>query len=352
MQLQHILIDSSGVKIHAAYQGEGSLVVLCHGMPGLWYSWRYQMEVLAAAGYCAVAIDQRGFGQSDRPTDVAAYTSHQTVADVIAVIDHFAVEQAILIGTDFGAAQVYNCAVRHPERVKAVIALACPYDFDFSGRGCAGSNPENWGEINRAFARPDISPNACFAAIAEHQFFYAYYYQSPNLAEQEFTKQPATFLKRLFWNLSADGDLLDQSHWPENPQGYCEVLKEPAKPLPWDWLSEQDFQYYLEQFTQGRGDNVGKGEEFIGGINLYRVADTNWHINAEYADANISQPSLFIAGEQDAVLQMIDSDAMQAFKQRSDDLRGVEIIPNAGHFVQMEQPLAVNKVILEFLKGL
>ncbi|MCG8669319.1 MAG: alpha/beta hydrolase [Pseudomonadales bacterium] len=345
--IQHVSVNSNGVHIHAAIQGEGPIVLLCHGMPGLWYSWRYQMQALADAGYKAVAIDQRGFGQSDRPTKVADYTSKHTVADVIAVLDHLQAEQAILVGTDFGAAQVYNCAVRHPDRVRAVVGIACPYDFDFSGRGCAGSSAVSSGTITRTFARPDMSPNECFAAIAKHQFFYAHYYQTPGMAEKEFAAKPAEFLQKLFWNLSADGNLLDQSHWPENPQGYCDVLKSPDRPLPWSWLSQEDFDYYLEQFCDAESK-----KEFIGGINLYRVADENWHINAQYADANITQPSMFIAGEKDAVLLMIDEQALEAFKSRCDDLRDIALIEGAGHFVQMEKPEQTNAVLLKFLESL
>ncbi|MCG8315619.1 MAG: alpha/beta hydrolase [Pseudomonadales bacterium] len=347
MEYQHHTVHNGGVQLHVVTLGEGPVVLMCHGMPGLWYSWRYQMESLASAGYKAVAFDQRGFGRSSRPLPVDDYTSHHTVADVFSILDTLKTDSAVLVGIDFGAAQVYNCAIRFPERVRAVVGMACPYDFDFSGRGCHGSEPSDATQITRPFARPDMSPNQCFAAIAEHQFFYAHYYQTPGLAENELGANPELFLKRLFWNLSAAGDLLDQSHWPEHPKGYCEVLKEPDQELPWPWMSVDDFKYYVDEFCA-----CNKGSEFIGGINLYRAADKNWHINKQYCDENIRQPSLFIAGEHDPVLYMIDENAFAAFKKRSDDLRSIEIIKGAGHFVNMENPVDSNGVLLDFLSGL
>lgn len=345
--IQHVTVNNKGVHIHAAIQGEGEVVLMCHGMPGLWYSWRHQMEALAKAGFKAVAIDQRGFGQSDRPIAVAQYTSHYTVTDVIAVLDFLKVEKAVLVGIDFGAAQVYNCAVRHPERVRAVIGMACPYDFDFSGRGCLGSADIDPTTITRPFARPDMSPNECFAAIAQHQFYYAHYYQTQGAPEEEFTDRAAEFLRKLFWNLSAQGDLMDNSHWPENPQGYLDVLKEPDQDLPWLWMTQEDFDYFLNEFC-----NAPARQEFIGGINLYRAADENWRINADYCDESIKQPSLFIAGKEDVVLTMIDDNALQAFKSKSEDLRGVVLIEGAGHFVPLEKPDETNQAILSFLEEL
>ncbi len=346
-QIAHEYVDNRGVKIHTAILGSGPVVVMCHGMPGLWYSWRHQMSALADAGYQAVAIDQRGFGMSDRPLAASEYTSHHTVSDVIAVMDYLDAGQAILVGIDFGAAQAYNCAVRHPARVKGVIGMACPYDFDFSGRGCAGSAPVDPATITRAFARPDISPNACFARIAQSQFFYAHYFQSVGEAEKELAAKPREFLRKLFWNLSGQGDLLGSSQAPVEARGYCDVLAEPEMALPWPWLSVEDFNYYLEQFC-----NAPAGMEFIGGLNLYRAADANWHINARFCDETIGQPSLFIAGARDPVLGMIDDNALDAFRSRCDDLRGIILIEGAGHFVPMEKPAQTNAQMLRFLASL
>lgn len=340
-------IPTNGIQLRAAIQGEGPMVVFCHGMPGLWYSWRHQLEAVAAAGFTAVAIDQRGYGGSDRPVDPAEYDSQHTVGDLVGLLDSLQQEKAIFVGTDFGAAQVYNMAIRHPERVAAVVGVACPYDFDFSGRGGVGSNPPADATYERPFARPDLSPNECFAAIAEHQFFYAHYYQTIGPAEKELGSNARLFLSRLFWALSGKGRLLDWSEHPATVDGYLDVLADPEIELPWPWMSEADMDYYVSEF-----EKTGVDTAFIGGINSYRVANKNWEIGLDYADAQITQPSLFIAGEKDPVITMIDPNALNVLRQRSPDLRGIHLIPEAGHFVQQERPEQFNKFLLEFLKEL
>ncbi|WP_101759869.1 alpha/beta fold hydrolase [Oceanicoccus sp. KOV_DT_Chl] len=346
---QHLLIQSNNITLHCVAQGDTNapLVICCHGFPGLWYSWRHQLTALAAAGYLAVAIDQRGYGRSDRPSDPARYDSNTLVADTLGVLDHFNREQAIFIGHDFGAALVYNIAVRHPERVTAVVGVACPYDFDLAGRGCAGANPPAANIYNRAFARPDKYPSECFAEIALQHFYHMHWYQSPDIPEQALAPNAELFLRRLFWALSADGNLLDWTQFPMAGTSYVDVLAEPAKALPWSWMTKADLDYYVSEFC-----HCDIGKEFIGGINSYRTADRNWEIGLAYADHNIVQPSLYITGSEDPVRQMIGEDAMAAFKARSTDLRGIKVIPNAGHFVQMEQAVQFNQVLLQFLQSL
>lgn len=345
--LKHQFIASNDIDLHVVSKGSGPLVIMCHGFPGLWYSWRNQMQALADAGYTAVAFDQRGYGRSSRPIDPAVYDSEHVVNDLIHLLDALGEQEAVFIGHDFGAAQVYNLAVRHPERVKAVIGVACPYDFDLAGRGCSGSNPPADAVYNRAFARPDKKPSVCFAEVASQHFYHMHYYQTIGPAEKELGAQPELFLKRLFWALSAEGNLLDWSQFPTAGNGYLDVLADPAIELPWHWMSQTDMDYFVTEFS-----NSDAGTEFIGGINSYRVADRNWELGQQYADSNIVQPSLFIAGSEDPVLQMIGPEAMQAFKQCSLDLRGIDIIANAGHFVQQEQPTAFNQSLLKFLASL
>ncbi len=355
-EFDHRFHPGDGVQLHAVHahpanfgadQRQPAPVILCHGMPGLWYSWRHQLRALAANGYHAVAIDQRGYGRSGRPRETAAYSSEHTVADLCCLLDDLQLEQGIFVGQDFGAAQVYNLALRQPGRVAALVGMACPYDFDFSGRGGAGRSPDPEQVIERPFARPDCKPSECFARIAEQQFFYAHYFQTIGPAEQELAAEPATFLRRLFWALSARGRLLDWSQHSNSVKGYLDVLAEPEQPLPWEWLSQQDLDFYVAEFMAAE-----PGLEFIGGLSAYRAADLNWALAEPYADELITQPSLFIAGAQDPVIQMIDPNAFQVLRQRSSDLRGIHLLENAGHFVQQEQAERCNAQLLSFLDSL
>ncbi|MFK7733603.1 MAG: alpha/beta fold hydrolase [Pseudomonadales bacterium] len=350
--LAHHYLAGDGVQLHAVC-AEPELangkppVILCHGMPGLWFSWRHQLPALAAAGYFAIAIDQRGYGRSDRPSDVNAYTSTHTVQDLCCVLDYFDAPRGYFVGQDFGAAQVYNLALRQPDKVAGLVGMACPYDFDFSGRSGSGLPGRGGQDDARAFARSDKKPSECFAAIAEHQFFYAHYYQTIGPAEQEFANAPEKFLRRLFWALSAKGRLLEWSDYPKEVQGYIDVLAEPERKPPWHWMSEDDIQFYVDEFM-----NAASGKEFIGGLNAYRAADANWQLTKATAASIIEPPSLFIAGAEDPVIKMIDPSAFDVLQQASADLRGIHLIADAGHFVQAEQAEQCNKHLIEFLDTL
>jgi len=347
MTVTHKTVQTNGINMHIVTEGEGPLVIMCHGFPGLAYSWRHQMTPIAEAGYTAVAIDQRGYGRSDRPTDPAVYDSNHTVGDLIGLLTALGQEKAVFIGHDFGAAQVYNIAVRHPELVAGVIGMACPYDFDLAGRGGAGLNPPKDQQYPRTFALPYKKPSDCYADIAKNHFIHMHYFQEIGPAEKELGARPRDFLMRDFWALSGDGSLLDWTQFPGEGIGYLDALAEPSKPLPWSWLSQQDMDFYVNEYT-----NSEPGSEFIGGLHSYRAADRNWEISKPYADNNIEAPSLFISGAEDPVLQMIGGDALEILQQRSTDLRGIEIVAGAGHFVQQEKPDQTNKAILSFLKNL
>jgi len=343
-ELKHRLIETNGIRLHIAEQGSGPLVIMCHGFPGLWYSWRHQLPALAAAGYRAVAIDQRGYGQSDRPLDPALYDMNYAMGDLLGLLDALGERQAIFIGHDFGSPQVWNLAVRHPERVAAVISLSVPYDFDLAGRGGAGSSPPI---DSPAFASATTPPSEVFAAVAQQHFFHMHYFQTIGPAEQELGGQVRLFLTRLFWALSARGKLLDWRNYPTVGTQYLDVLADPEISLPWPWFSAADIDYYVAEYERG-----GAATAFIGGLNSYRVADRNWQLGAPYADAKVQQPALFIAGQQDPVLQLIRPDAIDIMKSNVPNLRDSVIVPNAGHFVQQEQPQTVNAALLKFLATL
>jgi pimeloyl-ACP methyl ester carboxylesterase len=323
-------IDAGGVSLNVASLGEGPPVVFCHGFPGLWYSWRHQMPAVAAAGWRAVTLDQRGYGRSDRPLDPALYDANYVMGDLLAVLDALDEEKAVFVGHDFGAQQVCNMAVRHPDRVAGVVVMSCPYDYDLAGRHGQG----------RTASGP---PTKAFAAIAAEHFLHLHYFQDIGPAERELGARPREFLQRLFWALSGEGEYADYTNHPSEGAGYLDILRE-APPLPWSWMSEADFDYYVAEFMR-RGPDAA----FIGGLNSYRNADRNWALGEPFAEADIERPALFISGAKDIVLQMIAPDALDVMRRRTPDLRGVELIEGAGHFVQMERPEAVNAALLKFL---
>jgi pimeloyl-ACP methyl ester carboxylesterase len=345
--ITHRNIATNGTHIHIAEQGEGTPVIMIHGFPGLWYSWRYQMPALAAAGYRAVAVDQRGYGRSDRPVQPELYDMNYMMDDMLGVLDALGERQAIFVGHDFGAPLVWNLAVRHPDRVKAVVALACPYDFDLAGRGGGGNQPATAGGAEGAFASAHVRPSELFAAAARQHFFHMHYFQEIGPAERELGPQVRPFLTKLFWALCADGNLLDWRNYPSAGTGYLDVLAEPAVPPPWPWMSDADLDYYIAEYERG-----GPATAFIGGLNGYRMADRNWELGEPRADANVEKPALFISGAEDPVLKMVPPDALDIMRRRVPDLRDAVIVPRAGHFVQQEQPEAVNTALLKFLATL
>jgi len=341
--VEHRRIDVGELELHVAIAGQGPAVVFCHGFPGLWYSWRHQLPALAAAGFRAIAIDQRGYGRSDRPVEPALYDANHVMRDLLGLLDALGESQAVFVGHDFGAQQVCNLAVRHRERVRGVVIMSCPYDFDLAGRG--GRGRARGAETGGGFAT-GVRPSDAFAAVAKDRFFHMHYFQSIGPPERELGGAAREFLTRLFWALSGDGGYTGFAAYPPHGTGYLDVL--PSAPaLPWRWMSAADMDFYVDEFTR-----TGPAIAFIGGLNSYRVADRNWLLGEPYSDANIDVPAAFIAGADDLVLRMIAPDALDIMRSRVPDLRSVDLVPGSGHFVQMEQPDAVNRALLAFLAGL
>jgi pimeloyl-ACP methyl ester carboxylesterase len=117
----------NGINLHVAEMGEGPLVVMCHGFPESWYSWRHQLAALSGAGFHAVAPDMRGYGRSDRPEAIDQYTVLHRVGDMVGLLDALDAEQAVIAGHDAGALVAWNAALLRPDRFRAVIALSVPF---------------------------------------------------------------------------------------------------------------------------------------------------------------------------------------------------------------------------------
>jgi len=317
--------------INVASLGEGPLVVFCHGFPGLWYSWRHQMWAVAAAGYRSVALDMRGYGGSSAPDSVTEYTLDKIRSDLMSVLAHFGDRQATFVGMDFGAAAVWSMALAEPESVRNLVVLGVPYDHDYYGYfGLSGEGISA------------IPPSQRFAGSAENGFLHAHYFQEPGVAEKELNAQPREILTRLFWALSAKGDLPSAFSRGRAGMGYIEVLGPPGDAIPWSWMSSGDLDYYTDWFQ-----HVG----FTGPLNWYRACDLNWQANREYIGQMIEQPCLFVAGAEDPVITMSPPSAIDFMKKMVPNLAEPVFLKGAGHFVQLEQAGLVNRAILQFLDG-
>ncbi|MEW2353596.1 alpha/beta hydrolase [Spirillospora sp. NPDC029432] len=318
-EIRHHMIDVGGASLHVAEQGSGIPVVMCHGFPGLWYSWRHQFPALAAAGYRAIAPDMRGYGRSDRPESAREYGRERTVADLVGVLDALGIEEAVFAGHDFGASLVWDLPQWAPGRVKALMQLSVP--------------------------RVPMSkrlPSEGFARLAEHHFTHMHYFQKVGPADEELGGAPERFLANVFWALSGGYRYLDTWRHPSEGNGYLDVLPE-APPLPWPWLSEAEFAYYVAEFRR---------TGFTGGLNWYRANDLVWREKQDRPDEPVSVPTLFLVGDRDPVHEIMGAGSLEAMKELVPGLRTVRVLEGAGHFIQMEAADEVNAAMLGFLAGL
>ncbi|MFW0783643.1 alpha/beta hydrolase [Gordonia sp. CPCC 206044] len=309
----------NGIDLSVTEQGAGVPVVLCHGFPGLGYSWRHQIPALADAGWHAIAPDMRGYGHSSAPRDAGSYDRATTVADITGLLDALGAQQAVFVGHDFGAQLVWDLARWIPERVAGLVVLSVPLT-----------------------PRAPMRPSDINATLAAEHFFHMQYFQEPGVAERELDANAHEFLRRLFWALSDSDRYLSCWEHPSAGNGYLDVLP-PAPELPWPWLRVDEFDQYVAEF-----DRTG----FTGGLNWYRAADLVWEQNAAVCDEPITAPTLFLVGDRDPVLSMMGRDPLESTRTLVPGLHHIEIVPGAGHFVQMQEPARVNTAITDFLAGL
>jgi pimeloyl-ACP methyl ester carboxylesterase len=163
-RVEHGYADSGGVKIHYAALGDkkNPLIVMIHGFPDFWYSWRDQMAALSS-DYYVVAIDQRGYNLSDKPKGVENYDMRLLVGDVIAVIKHLGREKAIIVGHDWGGAVSWTLATYQPQFVEKLIILNLPHLRGLSRE--LANNPQQ--QKNSQYAREFQTPDAHTKLTAE-----------------------------------------------------------------------------------------------------------------------------------------------------------------------------------------
>lgn len=316
----HRIIETNGIKMHFAEQGEGPLVVLCHGFPEFWYSWRHQLSALAEAGFHAVAPDQRGYGQTDRPEAIEAYDILKLTGDMVGLVHGLGEERAVIVGHDWGAPVAWHCALLRPDMFYAVALLSVPY------------LPRSW---------ESIRPTKAMRKIVGEYEFYQLYFQEPGKAEKELQEDVRKTM--LMFLYSASGDPPPDKRWRfrfSKSERFMDTGFLPDA-LP-GWLTEQDIHVFTEEF-----ERTG----FRGGLNWYRNIDRNWEIMAFMSGAKIRQPAVFIAGELDGVITMYRS-AFDNLETWVPNLKNRTLIPKAGHWIQQERPDEVNELLIEFLSGL
>jgi pimeloyl-ACP methyl ester carboxylesterase len=306
--ITHRHLRAGSLSMHVAEAGEGPLVLLLHGFPESWYSWRHQLTGLAAAGYHAVAPDQRGYCQTDAPADAEQYTMLHLTGDVIALMDALGEAQAVVAGHDWGAPVAWHTALFRPDRIRGVIGMSVPY----RPRGSA----------------PPI------ATLREHlgDGFYMVYFQRPGVADAELSRDPAMTFRRVLTSLAGEGTPMTLI---PRRGGFLDAAVEPAG-LP-GWLTQQDIDCYVAQYA---------GAGFTGPLNWYRNLDRNWELTAAWQHAPISVPALFLAGDRDPVLTFVSADSLETFLP---GLSKSVLLPGAGHWIQQERPAEVTSAMLEFL---
>ncbi|XP_044145429.1 bifunctional epoxide hydrolase 2 [Bufo gargarizans] len=301
-----------GIKLHYVEMGNGPAICLCHGFPESWYSWRYQLPALAAAGYRVIALDMKGYGESSSPPEIEEYSQQQLCQDMVSFLDELGISQATLIGHDWGGAFVWNMALFYPERVKAVASLNTPF---FA-------------------ARPEMKASE---GIKQNPIFdYQIYFQEPGVAEAELEKNVERTLK-IFFRGPGEKDKLPSF---VSTGGVCKrgglFVGLPEEIPQSKIISKAELEFYVSQF---------KKTGFRGPLNWYRNMDRSWEWAVKAHNWKILVPALMVTAEKDVVLLPVMTTGME---QRIPNLtRGH--IENCGHWTQMEKPAALNEILIKWL---
>ena len=324
------LLDGNNQKIRAVVEGEGPLVVLVHGWPESWYSWRHQIEPLAKAGFKVAAIDVRGYGGSDKPHEIAAYSLKNIAADVAGVIDSLGYKEAYLFGHDWGGPIVWTTGLLYQDTIKAVGALSVPYT-----------------------TVGEKSLIQLFRELYKGKFFYQLYFQEEGVAEAEFEADVRKALEITYF--SADGrgmqfmmENINNPEYQKTPDSKMLENSPKFDTYP-SWLTQEDMNYFIKEFEQSG---------FRGPFNRYRAQDIDFEELQEFKNMAYPLPACFITGTLDPVNffardeSASEADILEAFTKNYEDLRKVEILDGIGHWTQQESPEAVTDHMIDFLKNI
>jgi pimeloyl-ACP methyl ester carboxylesterase len=318
-EITHEQIPSNGVELHVAVAGPagGRPVVLCHGFPELWYSWRHQLAALGDAGYRVLAPDLRGYGGSSSPSEVADYGSDKLTGDLCGLLDHYGYETAVFSGHDWGSQVVWELGRLCPERAAAIYNMSVPYSAA-SGR-----------------------PTEIFKHLYGDNFFYMLYFQEVGPPEAEFDGDPRHYVRTMLYAAGGEGMSKGPALLTPKPAAgtkFLDILQPAPDELP-GWLTERD----VDVYTEGLSRNG-----LFGPVSFYRNLDANWERSKHIPASAYTMPTGFLTGSLDPVNIMMPG-AAQTMAEVLPDFRGGTVVEGAGHWVQQERPDETNAAFLSFL---
>jgi pimeloyl-ACP methyl ester carboxylesterase len=310
------MVKTNGIRLAVYEQGKGMPVVLCHGFPEIAFSWRHQLPALAGAGYHAIAPDQRGYGASDHPEAVEAYSIDQLCNDLVGLLDAKGIQKAVFCGHDWGGFVVWMMPILHPDRVAGVIGVNTP--------------------LGPPLPLPPISMLRQFRGPDN----YVVKFQEPGVAD----KALAADVKKTFQLLMRHGGLFNAKEFaklpPDAPERKFQLLKMLEQPVNTYggevFLSEPELDVFVETY---------KRTGFTGGINWYRNIDRNWRLTKD-RKYKIDVPCLYVGAEDDVVLPPSSADGMEKMIPQLDKVT----IKACGHWTQQERPEEFNRVVIDWLK--
>lgn len=212
-------VETRTIRMSVLEQGEGPVVLFCHGFPESSHAWRHQIPALADAGFRAIAPDMRGYGKSGSPSAVDEYTVFHLVGDMVALLDALDVRTAVLAGNDWGATVAWQAAQMRPDRFRGVIAMSVPM-----------------------MAQPPVPPTRIFPQTEDAQL-YTLYFQEPGVAEAELERDIRQTLRKILFAASGDAGARKAGDQTPNPFGMVSRQHGLLAPLPDsmpDWLTAAD----------------------------------------------------------------------------------------------------------------
>lgn len=310
--IKQTFIETNGVTLNVVEQGEGPAVLFVHGFPGGWRDWRRQMAAVAAAGFRAIALDTRGYGETSKPDDPALYTIFYHVGDLVGILAKLEIKRATLVGHDFGASVAWNAAMMRPDIFDGVFGLAVPPVLPSDG-------PSMW-QMLRASGKEDA--------------FYMFQHRKPE-ADQEWADASTTYPGALYWM----SGLPDPSEgW--TPMDPSRTMQRPSPTGIPPFADRDDAEIMIAGFQR---------DGFHGPLNIYRAMEPYFDQAKAFVGKTIEQPAFFAFGTEDGMLKMRGGVKKEDLMARLPNLHELLPLDGVGHWPQLEAPEAVNAALLGFL---